>query len=289
MNTETHIVPQQNTPIRMQEYGVGIFNTLPTRSSIKKALKKNWIYVNDCPATTATFITGGETITFKKPNIPSNKKELIFPLRLAYEDDYIAVIHKPAGILVSGNSFKTISSALAQNIHPSPAKDATKPQPAHRLDYPTTGLLLIGKTSSAIIALNRLFEEDAIQKTYLAVAMGSMNNSGQISTEIDGKYAKSEFKVIHTIASKRFEQLHLVKLSPKTGRTHQLRKHLASQGNPILGDQKYGKEQLILKGKGLFLHAYSLQFKHPFTHKELKITSEIPKRFSKLFPEIDID
>jgi len=78
----------------------------------------------------------------------------------------------------------------------------------------------------------------------------------------------------------------LVQLEPQTGRRHQLRKHLSNIGNPILGDSVYGIENLILKGKGLYLHAYSLKFIHPFTNKEVYLKDDFPKRFRKIFTQI---
>lgn len=200
-----------------------------------------------------------------------------------YEDDYVAVILKPAGILVSGNSFKTIANALAQNIQRSNLLDATKPQPVHRLDYATTGILLVGKTISSIRAFNSMFEDKKIGKTYYAVTIGDMKDQGNISSDIDAKKSQSNYMLLKSVSSKRFGKLNLVKLTPQTGRRHQLRKHLSSIGNPILGDATYGIENLILKGKGLYLHAYSLNFKHPFTNEIIYIKDELPQKFTKIF------
>ncbi|BAO74429.1 ribosomal large subunit pseudouridine synthase D [Winogradskyella sp. PG-2] len=211
----------------------------------------------------------------------------MFPLTILFEDNYLALIHKPAGILVSGNRFKTIVNALPQNLKPSSLNDATKPQPVHRLDYATTGLLLVGKTSSSIRALNQLFENKSISKTYLAVTIGEMDDEGKIKLAIDGKPSQSYYKVLESVASKRFSKLNLVELDPKTGRRHQLRKHLSSIGNPILGDKDYGITDLILNGKGLYLHAYTLGFVHPITNKKMHILDAIPKRFKKLFPALE--
>lgn len=213
--------------------------------------------------------------------IPGRK--LIFPLKVLFEDDYLAVIHKPAGILVSGNRFKTIAHALAQNIQRSALPDAATPQPVHRLDYATTGILLIGKTSSSIRALNGMFEDKEVEKTYYAVTIGEMKDSGEITSEIDGKESISNFKLVESVASKRFGKLNLVELDPQTGRRHQLRKHLSSIGNPILGDKDYGIDNLILNGKGLYLHAYSLRFIHPFTNEQVCFKDEFPERFWKIF------
>lgn len=206
---------------------------------------------------------------------------------MVYEDEHLAVIHKPAGILVSGNRFKTIARALTQNIQQSNLPDATTPKPVHRLDYATTGILLAGKTNSSIRALNALFENNEIKKTYYAVTIGIMEDRGNITSEIEGKKSESNFTVIQTVPSKKFGQLNLVELSPKTGRRHQLRKHMSGIGNPILGDKDYGVENLILKGKGLYLHAHSLQFVHPFTNENLCLKDELPERFKKLFNQLN--
>ncbi len=270
-------------PVRLQEYGVGIFMSALTKSALKKVLKKNYITVNGNIAKTATLIKGGETIILTIPEEASKQRKLVFPLTVLYEDEYLAIIHKPAGILVSGNGFKTIAHALPQNLKQSPLADATKPQPVHRLDYATTGVLLIGKTSTSIRVLNELFEEKKIQKTYYAVTISEMQSKGIITSEVDEKKSKSCYKVLATLNSERFGKLNLVQLNPCTGRRHQLRIHLASIGNPILGDKTYGTEPLILNGKGLYLHAYSLQFTHPFTNENIHIKDEFPERFQKLF------
>lgn len=150
---------------------------------------------------------------------------------------------------------------------------------------------MIGKTSSSIRALNQLFETKTIAKTYFAVTIGNMKTEGKITTTIDDKKSESNYKVLESVSSKRFGKLNLVQLEPKTGRRHQLRKHMASIGNPILGDKDYGIPGLILNGKGLYLHAYTLSFIHPFTNEAIAITDEFPKRFVKLFPSkiVDID
>jgi 23S rRNA pseudouridine1911/1915/1917 synthase len=281
---ETHTVPLLEKPIRLQEYAVGVFTTISTKSALKKVIKKGLIQVNNEVSTTARFIHGGEIISLCADEKTKAKKELKLKLGVLFEDDYLAIVYKPAGILVSGNKFMTIDNALEQNLEKSKQNDAVRLRPVHRLDYPTSGLLLIGKTASSILVLNKLFENKEIQKTYYAVTIGKMKPSGSIDLPIDEKESLSHFETLKTSISERFEALNLVKLSPKTGRRHQLRKHLSEIGNPILGDLEYGKENLILKGKGLYLHAATLEFIHPFTKEEMKVDSELPKKFEKLFP-----
>lgn len=283
---ETHIVLHQKIPLRIQEYAVGIFKTVSTKSAIKKAIKKGLILVNNEPTTTSRIIIGQETITLLEDEKETDFKRFVLKLEIVYEDDYLAVIQKPAGILVNGNKFATVDNALQQNLQKSLQSDAVRPRPVHRLDYPTSGVLLIGKTSSSIQQLSKLFENKEIKKTYHAVTIGKMERQGEISFPIDEKEAHSDFQVLQTLSSERFGFLNLVKLLPKTGRRHQLRKHLSAIGNPILGDKEYGQEPLILKGKGLYLHASQLEFVHPFTKEKIKINSDLPKKFLKLFPQL---
>ncbi len=231
---------------------------------------------------TAKLITGGESISIQQDSIQTTNRKLVFPLEVLFEDDYLAVINKPPGILVSGNAFKTIDNALVQNLKLSTMPDGCKPRAVHRLDYPTTGLLLIGKTRDSITNLNQLFENKTIQKSYLAISIGKMEPKGQIQELIDGKPAETNYKVLSSVKSKRFNYLNLLLLHPKTGRRHQLRKHLAHVGNQILGDREYGKPEFLLKGKGMYLHACKLEFIHPFSKEPVSFQSRIPKRFQKI-------
>jgi 23S rRNA pseudouridine1911/1915/1917 synthase len=283
--TETHNVPKLEKPIRFQEYGVGIFSTIPTKSGIKKAIKKELIYIDGNLATTSKYISGEEKIELFQSEKSSIFERLELNLEVLFEDEYLAIIYKPAGILVSGNKFITIANGLTQNLKKSTHFDAVKPQPVHRLDYPTSGLLLIGKTSSAIIELGKLFQNAEIKKTYFAITIGAMNTVGYINFLIDKKIAQTKFEVLKTVVSERFGCLNFVKLAPKTGRKHQLRKHVSEIGNPILGDKKYFLTHKILTGKGLFLHAGILDFVHPFTNDKISITKKLPKKFTKIFPD----
>lgn len=285
---ESHIASGISTPIRLQDYGVGIFNTVNSKSSLKKHIKKGLIQVNDTTVTTATFIKNDDKIELYSSDEKTTQKKLVLKLEVLFEDDFLAIIYKPPGILVSGNKFKTIDNALTQNLAISNQLDSTRPRPVHRLDYPTSGLLLIGKTVNSIVTLNKLFEQKEVSKTYYAVTMGNMPPSGIIDTTIDNKASYTVFDVKSTVESPRFKFLNLVKLTPKTGRKHQLRIHMSNMGNPILGDQKYGDTNTVLKGKGLYLHAYSLEFTHPITEEKLSIKTECPKKFKKIFPNFEL-
>ena len=280
---ESFQVPELEKRVRLSDLSFEYFRTLSSRKAVKNAVKQGLISINGKRGYTADYIQGGELVEIFESKKKTPKKSIDLKLEVLYEDDYLAVIYKPAGIEVSGNKNWTLEHALSGNLQQSTQEDAINPEPIHRLDYPTSGVLLVGKTRRIIILLNKLFEERKVQKIYHAICIGKMEQKGFIEVDIDDKPSSSEYEVLETVVSPRFEFLNLVKLSPHTGRRHQLRKHLASIGNPILGDLLYGNEDLLLKGKGLYLHASSLAFKHPVFEKRMRIDAKLPKKFVKIF------
>ncbi len=276
---QSHIVPSGISNVRLSDYAIGIFPSLPSRKGLKKAIKKKAIWVNGIAGATGTWISAGMKIDLieidrKPPKIYRINLEVI------YEDNDIAIINKPGGIVVSGNQFRTVQHALLHNLQMSNAVDALKcPQAVHRLDHPTSGLLLIAKTSSARIHLGRQFEQKGIQKKYQAIVAGKMPIKGRINEPIEGKEASTAFELIKTVPSLRSKHLSFVNLYPLTGRTHQLRVHLASLGHPILGDKIYCEKNQLLRGKGLFLCAVALSFRHPTTEEKIALEINAPNKF----------
>ncbi len=112
-----------------------------------------------------------------------------------------------------------------------------------------------------------------------------MKAEGVIDNDISGKTSRTQYKVLESLDSERFQCLNKVQLIPETGRRHQLRIHLSSIGNPILGDTTYGKEGSILKGKGLFLCASSLEFIHPILNEAIFLEIKLPGKYNKIFPQ----
>ncbi|HKK81804.1 MAG TPA: RluA family pseudouridine synthase [Prolixibacteraceae bacterium] len=284
--SEKHNVPLLDKAQRLSDYLTGIFTIISSRKGIKKAIKKGLIKVNGKTGHTGDWVKGGETISFYRDD-ELNKNLLVdIPIHVFYEDDYLAVVRKPAGIAVSGNKRRTLEHAFPSNLKPSTKTDVLPiPQAIHRLDYPTSGVLLVGKTSAAVVSLNQLFEQRIIEKKYLAVCIGEMPPSGTIDTPVDNKMATTNYKVLETVISERFGCLNLLEVKIETGRRHQIRIHLAKKGNPVLGDQTYGVEPKILKGKGLYLHAISLKFTHPVSNRLIEITDSLPAKFKKIFPD----
>lgn len=284
---ETYLVPNLEERVRLSDFAPGIFQTITSKKGTKNAIKKGLVWVNNQKGNTGDFIIGGETIDLYENNTERQKPTINLKIDICYEDDFLAVVNKPAGIIVSGNKRLTLENALPPVLEKSTQKDAlSRPEPIHRLDFPTSGALLIGKTKQSISILNKLFEERNIEKVYLALTIGIQNKNGIIKDDIDKKPSESTFSVLNSVSSDRFEFINLVELRPHTGRRHQLRKHMLSIGNPILGDAEYAIEEKILKGKGLYLHSYSLKFTHPFTNESIFIKALPPAKFFKLFPNI---
>ena len=282
---QQHIVPIVEKPIRLQEYAVDLFSEIPTKSAVKKAIKKKLILVNGKPTTTAHFVKENDLIELLEIQ-KSKQKVYRLAIEVLYEDDYLAVINKPAGISVSGNKFATIANALIPHIQPSSQADAVQAFPVHRLDYPTSGCLIIAKTAKAKRELHTMFEEHKIDKTYRAVSVGKMKKTkGEIESDVDDKKASTTYNVLKSLNSEKFEALNLVELYPQTGRKHQLRQHLLFLGNPIMGDQKYYIETKKHQGYGLYLHAFAVAFIHPYTKENIRIKSKMPVKFTRLFPD----
>lgn len=281
---ETHKVGKVEEKIRLQDYGVGIFGAISTKSALKKSLKKGLITRDGELAQTSDWIEEGQVLKLYAEENQQGKKIFKLKLEVLFEDEFLAVIHKPSGYPTNGNYFKTIENALALNLKSTSEKDQLPyPMPVHRLDNPTSGVLLVAKTQSARTLLSVLFEKNEIQKSYVAIVEGILKSTeGQITSDIEGKSSLTRFQVENTF-EKNGEDFSLVNLYPNTGRTHQLRIHLSSIGHAIVGDKIYGSN---FKNNKLLLHASSLQFQHPKTKKSLTIETEFPHKFVKFINEL---
>ncbi len=279
---ETHLVPEGIHDVRLSDYARAAFPSIPSRKGVAKALKRGELRMNGATAQSGDWVNAGQVLEWvdlqQRP-----PKEYRLPLEVIFEDEYLAVINKPPGIEVSGNKFKTVENALSGSLSPSPLPDALGwPRPVHRLDYSTSGLLLIAKTASAQVFLGRQFEAQNIHKRYCAVVAGSIVLEGKIDEPIGGLSAQSTYSPVKTVSSLQNGFLSQVDLFPTTGRTHQLRIHMAGIGHPIVGDQKYGPAGNVLKGKGLFLAAVELRFPHPANQQEMTLAIEAPPKFDSL-------
>ncbi len=278
---KNYIVDSNSAGIRLQEYLIEQIDTIPSKKGIQKLIKRKNILVNNEASTTGYRVKEGDVVHWIESERPL-PAVFQLPIPIIYEDEHLAVINKPAGIAVSGNQHRTIKNALPFNLTPSHLEGALRrPLPVHRLDGPTSGLLLVAKTSAASVHLSRQFQERSIKKEYLAVAMGKLSNTGTINNPLDNKEAITKYEVLQTVPSLRSNFLSSVRLLPETGRTHQLRRHLAGVGCPILGDALYGREGEVLKHKGLFLCAMALSFAHPISKQQMEVRMDPPSKFQK--------
>ncbi len=277
---ESHIVPAIAEKIRLQEYAVGIFKMLPSKSGLKKAIKKQEILLDGKVAQTSDWIEEHQRIDFIQKEAPVLK---VFKLSLevVFEDDHLAVINKVSGYPTSGNYFKTIEHALPYNLKISALSDALQyPLPVHRLDNPTSGLLIVAKTKSAQLKLHQDFEEIKIHKIYLALVTGKTPLQHSILTKIEDKEAETDFTTLKSFQQKGIFYS-LLEVAPKTGRTHQIRIHLSTIGYPIVGDNLYGSGLDPFNKKGLYLAAIGLEFTHPIEKNKINLKLPLPSKFSK--------
>ncbi len=276
---KSHIVPDGLKAFSIVKYILTFFDDFPTKSSVKKAIKRGVIKVDGEKPQWDGVAVSGMKITVDQREEKSIKP-LDYDLEVLYDDEDIAVINKPPGIEISGNKFYTIQNALLHNINPSSRKDSLQyPRPVHRLDYLTSGLLLIAKTRFALAQLGHQFERRLVCKTYTALVAGRLDGDGEINTDIDGMEATTIYRVVSNSRSIKTNWVTKVLLYPNSGRKHQLRIHLADLGYPIVGDSQYGTGPK-LKGKGLFLAATGIKFTHPYTMEEKEFDIPEPSKFS---------
>ncbi len=275
-----HQVETLEIPQRLSDYLIGKFEEIQTRKGIKKAIEKRQVLVNDAIAKTAYWVQVGDLISLQESQA-APPKAFELDLEIPYEDDFLAVVIKPAGIPVSGNLYKTLFNALGHNIQRSSQVDAVRwPLPVHRLDTATSGLVIVTKTHGVRVALGKMLAERKVFKRYRAILQGTLTGEGEITTDVEGKQALTYYRVIENVATLKDTSLTLIDLFPITGRKHQLRVHMSSLGLPIVGDQLYQGKVPMKIDKGLFLVAVELNFVHPVTNENIKIEIPMPEKFS---------
>jgi RluA family pseudouridine synthase len=280
MSTQKHTIRQLPKGVNFIDYCREAFPLLGSKTAVKKAVADQRLLLNGRPARFSDRLKQGDRLELKGAGLPKARK-FDKQLPIVFQDDHLIVINKPAGIAVNGNRVQTVENALA-GLPKSPEADALpRPVAVHRIDLPTKGLVLLAKTKQALMTLSQAFENNEVNKAYQAVVHGQPPKQLTIDQPIQGKDATTEVATLRTVPSHVFGQLSLVRLKPITGRTHQLRIHLQERGHLIVGDKAYAKGQKTILGKGLFLCACELAFKHPITGEPVALEIKPPKRFVK--------
>lgn len=279
---ETHILPIGAPTARLSDYAAGMFRHIPTRKGMKKAIGRGEVFVNGTRATTGKYVRAGDVVELYDAEVKVQPR-FDFAIEVIYEDEDLAVVNKPAGLVTAGHQFRTLQHCLPHNLRPSNAVPALKyPRPVHRLDAPTSGLVIVAKTPASLYHLGEMFALRKVEKTYRAVVIGRPAECGTWDAPIEEKPSLTHYQTLQTVPSLRNKHLSLLQLSPLSGRTHQIRKHTSDAGFPIFGDKIYGTPGEIYHGKGLFLAAVGLRFSHPLTGRKIDIFIETPPKFLSL-------
>ena len=271
-----------------------------SRSQIQQWLKDERVMVNGTTVKANYKVKAGDqvTIAVPEPTVLELTPENI-PLEIVYEDEDVAVVNKPQGMVVhpsAGHPNGTLVNALLfhmQNL--SSINDVIRPGIVHRIDKDTSGLLMIAKNDFAHESLAKQLKGKTSLRKYVALVHGVIpHEKGVIDAPIgrsktdrkmqavieEGKPAVTHFQVLE-----RFADFTLVELQLETGRTHQIRVHMKYIGYPLAGDPVYGPKK-TLPGKGQFLHAQVLGFEHPHTGEFLTFTAPLPEVFQKTLEKL---
>ena len=266
-----------------------------SRSQVQKLIAAGAVRVAGHTAKAGAIVHGGEAIEIQPASLPVPPGVEPEPIALdvLYEDERLLVINKPPGLVVHpapGNWRGTLVSALLHHWRgPRPGLDPGRPGIVHRLDKDTSGVLVIAKDPETLTALGTQFRRREVEKQYVALVWGRLRTQrGTISEPIGrnpvhrtrmavrrgGREALTAFEVIE-----RFDEVTMVRLFPRTGRTHQLRVHLAAIGHPIVGDAVYGrarnrKGELLIQRQAL--HAEQIVFLHPATGERMRFAAPLP-------------
>ncbi|HCN75493.1 RluA family pseudouridine synthase [Pseudolactococcus plantarum] len=265
-----------------------------SRTQANELIKSDAVFVNGLLKKAKYKVSEHDVISFEipEPEVLSYEAEDI-PLDIVYEDEDVAVINKPQGMVVhpsAGHQSGTMVNALMYHMTSlSGINGVIRPGIVHRIDKDTSGLLMVAKNDGAHEFLAAQLKDHSSKRRYLAIVHGNLlNDRGVIEAPIGrnpkdrkrqaviagGKPALTRFEVLE-----RFGEFTLIALTLETGRTHQIRVHMAYIGHPVAGDPLYGPKKVLKPNHGQFLHAEVLGFEHPTSHEWLEFEVKPPHLF----------
>jgi 23S rRNA pseudouridine1911/1915/1917 synthase len=267
-----HIVPEEAVGMPLRDFAMLVTRGIP-RKGVRKAIQRGKVRLDGQRVPSNHPVRPGQVVTIQ---LEMANPTVTVPdgMRVVFSDAHVAVIFKPAGVASGGKLRHYFEKLLSAS--PSLEGDSLRIcRPVHRLDSATCGLVLAARTIAALKSLSTQFEQKAIEKRYVAVVCGQAPPVLLIDEPLDGKQAITRMVCDKQIQLPDGKYLSTVTLFPATGRTHQLRRHLALYGLPILGDRKYGRRV----DNGLMLCALGLRFRHPAAQEDIHIETDPPARF----------
>ncbi len=293
METRIFHPKRDDAGIRLDVYCAAQESSL-TRSRIASLIRDGQLWVNGKPAKAGMKLNGGEEIRLEIPAPqPMELKAEDLPLDIVYEDGDIVVINKPRGMVVHpavGNMTGTLVHALMYHCRDLSGIGGTiRPGIVHRIDKDTTGLLVVAKTDRAHQSLTEQLAQRRMHRTYWALVEGVVKNDGQVDAPIarhpvdrkkmavvpGGREALTFYHV-----QERFTAYTLLECRLATGRTHQIRVHMAHIKHPVVGDPVYGIRKQAFTLEGQLLHALRLELCHPVTGKTMEFSAPLPEDFA---------
>jgi 23S rRNA pseudouridine1911/1915/1917 synthase len=291
-----------------------------SRARVQEMIAEGKVLVNDAPAKASLKLRGGERISVlgEAQRAPLKAVAEEIPLDIVYEDDDLAVINKPAGMMVHAGAGATddarnrgtLVNALLHHLGSlSGAGGELRPGIVHRLDKETSGLIVVAKNDDAHRKLSAQFAAREVKKKYVALVHGWVKkDSGTLAQSISrdrvrrtrmttrlegGRTAVTHYRVVRRLDTK-FGKFSLLDVKIDTGRTHQIRVHVAALGHPVVGDTMYGAPRQA-RGKnaviGLarnFLHAAELEFRHPRTGETIALKSDLPEELREFLGKVEV-
>jgi len=276
-----------------------------SRSRWQALIKEGAVTVDGRPAKPSLVLAGGERVAFALPSAqPAELAAEDISLNIVYEDADILVVDKPQGMVVhpaAGHSSGTLVNALLNHCRDlSGINGVARPGIVHRIDKDTSGLLVVAKHDAAHLGLARQWQGHNIKRLYHAILRGVMSeNAGMIDAPLArhprervkmavepqrGRQAITHYRVLQRFAAHTYAELRL-----ETGRTHQIRVHMAHLGHPVLGDKVYGAKKGGRMLAGQALHAMVLGFEHPVNGQYMEFTSPLPEYFRDLLANLTLN
>jgi 23S rRNA pseudouridine1911/1915/1917 synthase len=315
-------VPVEAAGWRLDQFLAGALDGV-SRSRVRLLIDEGSVLVDGKVEKASLKLRGGEAVTVsgQQQVTPLEARAEDIPLEIVYEDDDLAVVNKPAGMMVHAGSGATdearsggtlVNALLYRFPHLSKVGGQLRPGIVHRLDKETSGLIVIAKNDAAHEALAEMFSNREMVKTYVTLVQGKLKEDGatiqapisrdsvrrtrMTTRRLDGaRHAVSHYRVVERIDT-RFGPFTLARVRIETGRTHQIRVHMASISHPVVGDTLYGAPEKIIAlplsttrkaarevlelGRN-FLHSSELEFAHPITGKTIQLKSELPAELSE--------